>query len=771
MENIIKTLEMDKVLLEISKYAVSEKIKDKILNISFFNDIKFINVLLHEKLEAIKIINQVSNITPETNYDCDNILLSLKKGRVLNQLELYTLTKLFRSIINAKRVGLLSSKIIDLKYLKKYFFDLTNTDDDLSYVLSIVNEDLEILDTASLNLKRIRSKITNLKSIIMDKMDSLKKKYKDYLSDEVISYKNETYCLVVNKSFKKKVNGTVISISSSGESFYVEPFEINQIKESINLLKREEEQEINIILAKASIYLSEKVDSYLESLEIIYNLDFIFSCSNYLNKINANLPRINNNQETAIYDAKHPLIQGKVTPITINFDKTKKVTLITGPNTGGKTASLKTVGLFSLMVKAGLLVPCKENSNINIFDNIYADIGDEQSLVQSLSTFSSHLKKIIEITEKVTSNDLVLLDELGSGTDPNEGEALAQAIIEYLIKKGCISIITTHYSKLKSFAYENENINLASVAFDKNTLSPLYTLNMGVGGSSHALLIAKRLGLNSKILEEANDIIKGKKTENIDFINKLNEEKEIVLNLKNENSLLNEELKNKIKEYEEKIIFIENEKDKQIHEVKKQNSKIWDKKLNELEELILELKNKEYITKEELKNISGKIDKPEFVNKINYEFKIGDYVYIPNYSKNGIILKIRNNKYLVDLGPFNLEFKKEDLRLSHTKPEINVISKNNYDKDNKDNFILNKTYSNVLDLRGKKYIEVEELIDKAIDDLLLANLNELKIIHGYGTGSVKKAVDSYIKKSKLIKSHRPGGEHEGMLGVTIVKLS
>lgn len=763
-DKIIKTLEFDQILDKIEKYAVSDEVKDYIKNIVFYNDVNTISQQLHEKDEAIRFINQVSNLICEPNYDIYPVLLSLGKGRILTIHELYSLTNFFRTVNKFKKQGQLGIKICNLQYLRKYFLGLTFFDEKLDYVLQIVNKDLEILDTASHTLKKIRDKIYHYESLIFEKMEKLKKQYKEYLADEIISYKNNTYCLVVNQSYKKKVKGLQVAQSSSGVSVYIEPIEIQAIKNNIASLKSEEDLEIQIILLNASKYFSADLQEYFENLKIVKMLDYIFACGQYLNKIDAYLPNINNEFNTSIINARHPLIE-EPTPISFSFTKEKPITLITGPNTGGKTAALKTIGLFLLMVKAGLTIPCDKNSNIAIFENIYADIGDQQSLIQSLSTFSGHLKNIINILSNANSNDLVLLDELGSGTDPMEGEALAQSIIEDLKNKKITSIITTHYSKLKKYAYTDDFINLCSVSFDKDNLKPLYEIQMGISGSSHALLIAKRLGLFQYIIDNAYNIIENKNQKDISILDKLNEEKENVEKLKKEYDTKLSNLNNEILKYEKRIIDMDIQKDKEIEKINTLNQKKWDMQIKILEDVISELKIKETITRDDLKKLTKNLNTPDIENIIEYEFQLNDNVYIPKYQQIGKIVKIKKNKYSVDLGMFELDFTKDEIRLTHQKvsnPKVNTLKSETIQPKN--------NISTDLDLRGKRYVEVFELIDRAIDDILLSNLSELRIIHGYGTGAVKKAVLEYIQKSSIIKSHRSGGEKEGMLGVTIIKV-
>jgi len=424
-----------------------------------------------------------------------------------------------------------------------------------------------------------------------------------------------------------------------------------------------------------------------------------------------------------------------------------------------------------MMIQSGILVPVNIESELAVFNNVFIDIGDEQSIINSLSTFSSHISKIISFIDNLTDNSLVLLDELGSGTDPNEGVALAIAIIEEFQKKDIRLIVTSHFSELKTYAYEKSEISLASVAFDEKTLKPLYYLEHGIIGQSHARLIAERLGMKKSVIEEANFNFMKRETELAKIIDKLSSEKQA----------LNEE-KKRLSElelsYQEKLKDLNTTKDRLISEqndvlkkIRLNEEKKWQEKTKEVNELIKIVEEDELTKKHHIASLKGAINTPLDKKIIKNEEKInvGDHVYISSYSQYGYVLSITNNKYLVKFGIFELEFKKEDIELvKETKKEKPKVVKQKVSKQASHDY--DKSANLSVDLRGFRFEEVNEELDKAIDRALLSNIRSLTIIHGFGTGAVKKAVDNYIKKSNLIKSSRLGREGEGLAGVTIITL-
>ena len=493
----------------------------------------------------------------------------------------------------------------------------------------------------------------------------------------------------------------------------------------------------------------------------------------YANELNAYKPTINELGIIDIKKARHPLIdKEKVVPINLKLGKEYDAIIITGPNTGGKTVAIKTCGLLTLMMQSGMLVPVDEGSEMAIFDNIFADIGDEQSIEQSLSSFSAHMTKVIKILNQLTPNSLVLLDELGSGTDPKEGSNIAISIVEHLLEYKAKVIVTTHYADLKAFAYDKENIINASVEFDTNTLKPTYKLLLGVPGRSNAITIARSLGLSEKIINRSIELNESTKTDLSSMLTKLDDQNtklsDEIKYYEEENKVLTEKIeKIKQREYE-----LEKEYDSFINKAKKEANKILEKAKEDALELIktLEDKKNNLEIKEhevaEFKNLARNLGVKEEESLEAFEIKVGDSVFVKGWQRNGEVVKINKDKYEVRVGNFQVSFSKNELGLpkivKDNKPKI--VKKPVKNEPNKSSAKLE------CDLRGFRYEDVKPELDKFIDQAYLAGLNQIYIIHGFGTGAVRKAVYEYLNKCPYVKSTRFGGEGEGLNGVTVAYL-
>ncbi|MBQ9124956.1 MAG: Smr/MutS family protein, partial [Acholeplasmatales bacterium] len=565
--------------------------------------------------------------------------------------------------------------------------------------------------------------------------------------------------------------GIVHDVSSSNTTAYIEPDSTIETANQIDSYIASEKKEIQTILKNLSLLVGAEADILLANLEALTSLDIIFAKALMGKEYDYNDVKIENTQKFNIKKAKHPLINKAIAvPIDIELGYKHNVIIITGPNTGGKTVALKTVGLLHLMVFTGMMVPASNDSIFGYFDSIYADIGDEQSIEQSLSTFSSHMTKIINILDKADFESLILLDELGSGTDPKEGSSLAIATIDFLKQIGSKIICTTHYSELKNYAYNHEGICNASVEFNTNTLKPTYRLLLGVPGKSNAIEIALRLGLNEKIIKEAKAYLNNTSSDSSLLIGNLEEE---MTKLRNKEA----ELEHKIKQYEGMLEDLKREKfnlvkqtDKIILDAKKDASNILENAKEEATKLITEIKNlSEENFKEhelaELKRKTRNLDiKHEQEEIFDYEFKVGDFVYVKSYEKYGTISKIKKDKYSINIGQFSMDFKKSELTLAakpkESKPKQTRLSGYNPASHAKLS----------LDLRGKRYEEVDYLMDQYLDQAILGNLESVTIIHGFGTGAIRNAVQAYLKKCPYVKSYRYGQEGEGLNGVTVVYL-
>lgn len=765
-----ETLEFDFILKEISNYSHTNTTKNNILNLEPLHNLNEIIKRQNKINEAISIISRIGGLPFLKDFDIVNVLNIIKAKRDLTLKDLQDL-RLFLKMtedIKLKRLKFKDEQVV-INYLIEYFDLLDPLYDILDSISSIIAPDGSVLDSASETLYKIRKEI-NKTIKRRDKVlnDLLTSKAK-LLNENLLIMRNDRYCLPVKTELKGQIKGVIQDISASGTTTYIEPLEANELSNQIIKLQNDEENEILKILRNISFYIHPSYEPLKTNMAVLLKLDLYFSCGHYSLKYNCNLPKMNDLGNVNLISARHPLIdQEEVVPVNIKINELKPVLMITGPNTGGKTVALKTLGLLSLMAQTGLLIPARRDSEISIFSGIYADIGDQQSIKQSLSTFSSHIKNVNNIINKAEDLSLILLDELGSGTDPNEGTALAMSILDYFLSKNVRLVLTTHYSELKIYAYESPLIQNASVKFDEKSLKPLYTIDYGKSGSSNALKIAKRLGLSDSIVNNAFNYLKDKETDLSVSVERF--EEKIILLEKRIESIKETEAKIKVKEEKinKELTLLELEKEKVFLNAEKEVKRQVDKITLQANEILkkLEQSPKEHVIAE-VKGELAKLGIKRDVKEVNEKLKIGDFVYIKTYQQNGKIININKDRYLVSFGRFELEFKASELIKSHLKePKKKLLKKQPIEK-----YVTNKYATNELDLRGVRYEEVKELYQKFIDQALLANLKELRIIHGFGTGAVRKALYEQLKKDKNVKSYRYGGEFEGMAGVTIIEVA
>lgn len=764
----MNTLEFDKVKNLILKYSYSNEAKLLINNLKPTNEKEEVINSLNQTNEILNLINKYG-IIPFIN-DFDN---NIFKNKFI--LRTYNLDE----FLNIKRFLNMNLEIINyyksfkeefsLKYTK-HFFDLYFNKSLFNKLNTTINDYGEVYDNASSNLLKIRKKIKSLTSNLNLKMNDLLNKHKNILNDSIITIKNNRPCLSVNEGNKNQIKGVIHDISKSKQTVFIEPDISLKINAEIEIEKALEKQEITKILEDLTNNFNEYFNDFKNNLNLLINLDLINSKANYSLSIDGNLPNINNKGIINLINAKHPLLNKDiVVPISLKVDNNNHTLLITGPNTGGKTVSLKTVGLLTLMAQSGILIPVDIKSDIAVFDNVFVDIGDEQSIETSLSTFSSHMSKIISFLNNLTNNSLVLLDELGSGTDPNEGVSLAIAIIEEFQKKNIRLIVTSHFSELKTYSYEKEGIILASVDFDLETLKPLYKLKHGIVGESHARVIAKNLGMKDNVINKANELFLKRETELSKVINKLNKEKEQIELLKEKTNLEKENYINKFNELNKLKEQLLKEQNDHLLKIRKKEEENWNKKIKEVNELISKIESKQ--KDHDIAKLKGLVRTPiinETIDTNIKEIKVGNQVFIKPYKQYGKVISINNDKYLVKFGNFELSFKINDLKLVEEIKEDKKTKRKRKKQPVKHDYDTSSKLN--VDLRGFRYNEVKEELDNAIDKALLSNINTLTIIHGFGTFTVRKAVEEYIRKSNLIKSHRLGGEGEGLSGVTIITL-
>lgn len=636
-----------------------------------------------------------------------------------------------------------------------------------------------VKDEASPKLRSLRMKLDSIENKVRDRLDSITKsnKYQNMLQDSIVTRREGRYVVPVKKEYRNSFSGIVHDQSSSGMTIFMEPMEVVKLNNELREIKENEEREIYRILQRLSYLTADFSEDILSSLKKATTLDQIFARARYSKKINGSAPSLNNRGIIKIKEGRHPLLKEEPVPISIEVGDGFKNLIITGPNTGGKTVSLKTVGLFVLMVQSGLHIPAKEESLIAVFDKIFADIGDEQSIEQNLSTFSSHMNNINNFLESADNNSLILLDELGVGTDPREGAALGIAVLEKLKSKKAVTIATTHYSQLKSYAYSFPGVENASVEFDIESLRPTYKLIMGVPGGSNAFEIALRLGLPEEIVTKARSLIDKDELEVENIIQKLNKERKHFQELREEAELKENRVGKIKKEYEELLDQLKKEEKKIIREAKKEAKDVIKNAEKKSKKIIRKLKEQADQTRPELDREATEINKK--MKKIKNELKVEDkeipqeksgeikkgmMVRIRNLGKKGRVVDIEGDKAIIQAGVMKVNADMSDL-IPIEMPDVQqerLVKKYQVKK--------NQSTVNSIDLRGLRYDEAQMKLDKYLDDVRLAGYKTVEIIHGKGTGALRDAVQEILEENNWVNNYRYGNQSEGGMGVTIVKL-
>ncbi len=774
----LKLLEFKKIIDNLIMFSKLEITKENFLKLVPSTDEELIKDRLNEASDAKNILYRFGELELYP-YNLEHIIERLRIEAPLSINEFLEINKLIMnvSIVNNYFKGKDALKE-DFPYLSKYVSKLVSLKETKDLIDNVLDFEGNVVDNASIELLRIRKTIRTLENEQNSKYNSILKDQASILTESIITIRNGHKVIPVKSEYKNRIKGIIYDESSSGQTIYIEPYAISEIQNKITILRNQEETEIQKILLKLSYEVSSHYEEINIDHQVILSLDEVFSRGAYAKSIDGIMPIISNRID--YINAYHPLINRDVcVPNSVLLEPNKKTMIITGPNTGGKTVVLKTVGLLSIMLQSGLLIPVKEGSSATIFNSIYADIGDEQSIEQSLSTFSSHMKRISNIVSDITDHSLVLFDELGSGTDPKEGASLAIAILDYIRSKDIYSITTTHYPELKLYAYKNLDTINASVEFDVDTLKPTYKLLTGVSGGSNAFLISERLGLNKGIIENAKNINLDFKSDTSDLIKNLEINSKEVLKLKEEYETKLEEVNNR---YRENKLYLKKEREKlnkRYDEIEKERIKILESAQDEGNELLDEIKElkKDILNKKEIKDdriakLRGDINslyKERVIKKKKPkgDIHVGDSVNVIEYNLIGTVTNIKNNKYTVQMGSLSQTFDKEDLELV----EVIDYSKNiNSQSKKNSNSVLKTNVSSRLDLRGMRFEEASEALDKFIDDAVYANLEHVEVIHGFGTLVLRNMVIDYCKKHKEIKSFRSGEEHEGGRGVTVINL-
>lgn len=783
-EKALKTLEYDKIINMLVSYASSELGRKKCETLLPIIDY---DTIISEQKETSDAVNRI-RLKGSTNFgNAKDIYASLKRlemGSPLSIIELLNVGKLLSNVSKVKGYGY-HEEDENFDSLEHYFRELDPIlviEKEISKC--IISEDM-IADSASSELSRIRRQQKNITSKMHSELNTILNAHREYLMDNVITMRNGSYCLPVKSEFKNKVQGIVHDQSATGSTFFIEPLAVIRMNNELRELEIKEKKEIEIILERLSTMVSPYTEVIRLNLKFLSHLDFVFAKAHLSKAMSASEPIFNKNKYINIKDGRHPLLDSKeVVPINISLGDTYDLLIVTGPNTGGKTVSLKTIGLFTLMGQSGLHIPAFESSQLSVFDEVFADIGDEQSIEQSLSTFSGHMTKIVDILEKADSNSLCLFDELGAGTDPTEGAALAISILSFLHRMKTRTVATTHYSELKVFALSTPKVENASCEFDIQTLRPTYRILIGVPGKSNAFAISRKLGLSEHIIEEAKTHLETDAKSFEDLLVKLENDRIIIEKERLEIEKYKREAERFKSYYQNQNKRLEETKEKIIENAKKEAEDILSKAkqtadttINNINKIASGAGLGSALEKERdtLRTSIKSLEKPKKeVEKTKTDkklkLKLGDTVRILSMNTTGDVVTLPNEKgtFYVQMGI---------LRSQVNLSDVELVSENNTAKKTPPSFSSQRNSSlmksaNIsyeINVIGMNVDEACFELDKYLDDALLAHLEYVRIIHGRGTGALQKGIHAYLKQQKFIKSYKFAEFDDGGNAVTIVR--
>ncbi len=754
MEKVLRTLEFDKFLFETQKFAKSERGKRAVLELRPKTDPHEVERELSITDTFVKLLSERS-VPLETFPDISNVVEKLKvPGVLLSSEEFLNLLKVLnQSTVLKNFFTSLEERYERIKWIGENLRDLKELRERLNRT---IDETGEILDSASPKLRSIRRSILVTSERIKEKLQSIVNRNEDLCPDRIVTEREGRYVILVKPHFKKRFQGIVHDRSSSGHTLYVEPLSVVSDNNKLRELRSEEKEEIKRILKELSSLASEYREEISNNFRILIEVDKRYAVSYMSLKLKGTKPEIGSFLN--LRDAKHPLLllSGKeVVPVDINL---RKGLVITGPNTGGKTVTLKTIGLLSLMVQTGFLIPVAEGSSVRLFKNWFADIGDEQSIEQSLSTFSGHIRNISEILRGADENSLVLLDELGAGTDPIEGSTLAIAILSYLKRKEVKTVATTHFTPVKLFAYRDDYYDVATVLFDEETLKPLYKLAYGIVGRSYALIIAKRYGIPDEVIEIAQGLLTSEDRLADDILKALEEE---YRRLEEERKEV-ERLKRELEEKKEELF----RRERELRERLKEELSTYIEELERRTEEALREKESERARQKFKKVIVSVRNRANVLSEIKpkREVKVGDTVKLLKSGRKGKVVSIDTGRKtaLVQIGGLKVEAK-----LSQIEPVDEVEERKERVSVNVQRPVRFFPELKVLGMRGDEALRA---VEKFLDDANLVGVKEVKIVHGYGEGILKRLIRNYLKESPYVKRFRGGKPEEGGDGVTIVEL-
>ena len=790
-QKVLKTLEYHKIIEKLTEYAASEPGKRLCRELEPSSDFEEIVQAQAETADAVARVRQKGSVSFAGISDIGGSLKRLEIGSSLSIHELLAVSSLLTCAARAKNYGRRQESELPDDSLDEMFRSLeplTNVNNEITRC--IISEE-EVADDASPGLRHVRRQMKITGDRVHTQLNAILNSSRTMLQDPVITMRDGRYCLPVKAEYKSSFQGMVHDQSATGSALFIEPMAIIKLNNELRELEIREQKEIEMVLAALSMELVPYVETILINLKLLTKLDFIFARAALARHYNCSMPKFNKNGYIHIKDGRHPLLDPKkVVPINVYLGKDFDLLIVTGPNTGGKTVSLKTVGLFTLMGQSGLQIPAFDGSELAVFDEVFADIGDEQSIEQSLSTFSAHMTNIVRILEKADSHSLCLFDELGAGTDPTEGAALAIAVLSFLHNMKCRTMATTHYSELKVYALTTPGVENACCEFDVETLRPTYRLLIGIPGKSNAFAISQKLGLPDFIIQDAKSRLEEGDEAFEDLLASLEEsrvtiekEREEIASYKSEISRLKSRLEQKEERFDErkdKLIRNANEEAQRILREAKETADQTIRQINKLAQssgVGKELEAERTKLREKLdkvdKNLSLKNEKGPKKTISPKKLKIGDGVKVLTMNLNGTVSSLPNAKgdLYVQMGILRSLVNIKDLELLNepaiSGPGMDLMKKNNTGSGK---IKMSKSFSvsPEVNLIGMTVDEAIPVLDKYLDDAYLAHLPKVRVVHGRGTGALKAGVHKHLKKLKYVKEFRLGDFGEGDTGVTIV---
>ena len=778
MEKNYDVLEFYKIINELIDLSRLEKTKEKFLDIDIIKEKSVLDKELMLMMEMIDFYKYDDGLELAGLADITRMMNSIDIiGSYLSAEDLAVLKK----NLTIFRISKSRAKNVRDKYrtIWNLFSDVEEVKDIENFISEAINDEGVLKDDASIGLRDVRRQKQNINVNIKEKFDELisNKSTQNAIQERIITQRNDRYVIAVKTDFKGLIKGIEHDRSATGSTVYIEPLNVVSLNNKLREYEAREREEIRKILLRLTELVKTKKEEILEIKEILERLDFIDAKTTYSVNKKCIVPKIINKEYLKLVEARHPLIdENAVVPINFELGNPENIMLITGPNTGGKTVTLKVAGLLTIMALSGIPIPANEKTEIGYFHNVLADIGDEQSLEQNLSSFSGHVSKIKDIIEHANSKSLVLMDELGSGTDPMEGAAFAMAIIDYLNKKHVTSIITTHYSEVKAYAFNTTGIKSASMEFNVETLSPTYRLLEGIPGESNALIIARKYGISEEVIENAKSYISEDNQRVEEMLKSIKEKNDELETMQTQLEATRTELDKQKSIYEQNMIKLENEKNEIIKRAYEEADNYLKNMQAKAKNLIDKI-NSEESKKEDAKNAQRSLNmlresfitdkkknvKEKKVVTQNVDFSVGEEVLVKTMNQNGKILKIMpNNRIQVQTGILKLVVSTDDI-VKIQKKKTNKFK----------NFASLKRTSQVrgeIDLRGMNADEAIAELETYMDRAMLTGYHEIYIIHGKGTMVLRKKIHEYLRTSKYVTEFKDANQNEGGIGCTVVTL-